>query len=342
MKISKEQEEIINAPILEKTVVIATPAAGKTFCLTERLRTLLKNGVDPERIVAITFTNNAAAEMRSRLGDDFQKGMYIGTIHGYVNSLLATKNVDTSDIIDDEEFDELFNIINLYPDAIKPVDYLLCDEAQDLCPTQFKFIMEMVEPKGCLFVGDVRQSIYGFRHAEPKLLMKLVNDSDFTVRTLSQNYRNAAKILENANILAKRMVGVYDVEPQPMRDVQGKVEFIRLYEIPRIIRKEPIWGKWAVLCRTNRAVDTIMQILSQNNIPCTTFKQGTLSNTQLKDLLKSNMVKVLTVHASKGLEFDNVILHEVRIRNQEDLRVTYVGVTRARDELYIVKSEKKR
>ena len=54
------------------------------------------------------------------------------------------------------------------------------------------------------------------------------------------------------------------------------------------------------------------------------------------------MVKVLTVHASKGLEFDNVVLTEVRIKSQEDIRVTYVGVTRARDELYIVKNERRR
>lgn len=342
MKISKEQEAIINAPISEKTVVIATPAAGKTFCLTERLRTLVKNGVDPERIVAITFTNNAAAEMRARLGNDFKQGMYIGTIHGYANNLLVSHNIDTSEIINDEEFDEFFNLITLYPEVINPVDYLLCDEAQDLCPTQFRFILEMIEPKGCLFVGDVRQSIYGFRNADPKLLMKLIEDEDFTVRTLSQNYRNATTIITESNYLAKKMVGTYDLTPQPMRDIKGKVDFINLADVCRIIKKEPKWDKWAILCRTNKKVDMMMALLEQNNIPCTTFKQGALNNKQLYEAMNSNMVKVLTVHASKGLEFDNVVLTEVRIKSQEDIRVTYVGVTRARDELYIVKNERRR
>ena len=52
-----------------KVVVIASAAAGKTAVLTERLKFLLKKGVDPSKIVCITFTNAASEELRNRVGN---------------------------------------------------------------------------------------------------------------------------------------------------------------------------------------------------------------------------------------------------------------------------------
>ena len=88
MNFSDEQIKIIEAPIDEKSIVIAAQAAGKTAVLTERVRYLLKHGIEPNKMVCLTFTNNAADEMRLRLADDFKDGLFIGTIHSYANYLL--------------------------------------------------------------------------------------------------------------------------------------------------------------------------------------------------------------------------------------------------------------
>ena len=49
-------------------LVLAGPGAGKTFCLTERIRFLVERcGYDPARICAFTFTNKAAGEIAHRL-----------------------------------------------------------------------------------------------------------------------------------------------------------------------------------------------------------------------------------------------------------------------------------
>jgi len=57
----------IKAP-LEPLLVLAGPGAGKTFCLIERIRFLIEEkNIDPERILAFTFTNRAAEEIASRL-----------------------------------------------------------------------------------------------------------------------------------------------------------------------------------------------------------------------------------------------------------------------------------
>jgi len=59
MKLSELQRKIINAPE-DRIIVTAAAAAGKTACLTERVRKLLKDGEKPGDIAVITFTNLAA------------------------------------------------------------------------------------------------------------------------------------------------------------------------------------------------------------------------------------------------------------------------------------------
>jgi len=73
-------------------LVLAGPGAGKTFCLTERIRFLIESlKFDPERICAFTFTNKAAGEiahrLEARLGDAAAK-IKRGTIHAFCAELL--------------------------------------------------------------------------------------------------------------------------------------------------------------------------------------------------------------------------------------------------------------
>lgn len=73
--------------------VIAGPGSGKTHTLVGRIESLLREGVRPEEITAVTFTNQAAAEMRERLearlgGKAAIEGMTIGTFHAICLRLL--------------------------------------------------------------------------------------------------------------------------------------------------------------------------------------------------------------------------------------------------------------
>jgi DNA helicase-2/ATP-dependent DNA helicase PcrA len=88
------QEEAVTYPS-QPLLVIAGAGSGKTRVITCRLARMLSEGADPRRILAVTFTNKAAREMKERvahlLGTDGNlHGMWIGTFHGLSARLLRT------------------------------------------------------------------------------------------------------------------------------------------------------------------------------------------------------------------------------------------------------------
>lgn len=76
-------------------IVDAGSGSGKTRVLTERVRNIIKSGVNPKSIVVITFTNTAANELYNRLSDISNiKECFIGTIHAYANKLLKKTGLE--------------------------------------------------------------------------------------------------------------------------------------------------------------------------------------------------------------------------------------------------------
>ncbi|MCL5260075.1 MAG: DNA helicase II [Gammaproteobacteria bacterium] len=72
-------------------LVLAGAGSGKTRVLVHKIAWLLQNGANPYNILAVTFTNKAANEMRSRLESMLQiplQHMWVGTFHGLAHRLL--------------------------------------------------------------------------------------------------------------------------------------------------------------------------------------------------------------------------------------------------------------
>ena len=96
--------------------IIASAGSGKTEVVSQRVATLCAEGIEPAGIVAFTFTERAAASLKSRiercvvadprLGEPYLDrlgGMFVGTIHSYCFSLLQkhVPRYETFDVLDD-------------------------------------------------------------------------------------------------------------------------------------------------------------------------------------------------------------------------------------------------
>jgi len=77
--------EHVDGPLL----ILAGPGSGKTRVVTQRIAHLLAEGISPRQILALTFTNKAAAEMRSRVEKLApRQPVWMGTFHGFCARLL--------------------------------------------------------------------------------------------------------------------------------------------------------------------------------------------------------------------------------------------------------------
>jgi DNA helicase-2/ATP-dependent DNA helicase PcrA len=92
--LNEQQREAVlhmNGPLM----IVAGAGSGKTKVLTTRIAHLLANGVDAFHILALTFTNKAAAEMKERiekiLGNQEARNLYIGTFHSVFARILRSE-----------------------------------------------------------------------------------------------------------------------------------------------------------------------------------------------------------------------------------------------------------
>ena len=325
-----------------KVLVISAAASGKTAVLTARLKYLLDKGEDPSKIVCITFTNAAAAVLRERIGD--YPSLFIGTVHSYCNRLLLMSGYDTSKIINDENFDELFEIIKGRPQAIKEVNHLLLDEGQDSTEDELFFMLDIVQPKNFMIVADWKQQLYSFRGADSTRLRELSQDWDVMTYDLNKNYRNGSRILSFAKDIIKKNGKQYVDYSIPMRGTEGQViegEFTNS-QIAEAIKNDGHYNDWFVLCRTNSELSSIKSILEKAGIPCDSFKRAELDAQEFAEAMARDTVKVLTIHTSKGLERKNVVVIGARFYNADERCVSYVAATRAIDKLIWVTNKPKK
>lgn len=242
---------------------------------------------------------------------------------------------------------------------------LFVDETQDMNPLQFQLLAQMAGDDPDLFcVGDPNQSIYGFNGANPQLLNDVVRTwPDTVVLDLTRNHRSTKAIVTVANTLLEE--GARGIVPA---DDEGELPLVRAYDTDEdeaehvaiwlTLHHRPgsPWKSMGVLARTNAQLDLIADALERHTIP---FERRGADHGPSSDLnaeewkkrqqeiAETDAVALSTIHRSKGLEFQHVVVvgcAEGQLPNYnattpaelaEEARLAYVALSRAERTLLI-------
>lgn len=206
----------------------------------------------------------------------------------------------------------------------------------------FKYIKEPIKvyslkTEGETYVADnivTHNSIYGFKGANYKYFMDLINNPFVHTYELNNNYRCGEEIISYAQIFLDNMKDIYDTPVHCKSGIEGEVERVPFsFKTIMDYLKEGDYKDWFILCRKNAEIEEVTYFLEKNNVPCISFKKSELSLEELNEKVNSNVVKVLTIHSAKGLESKNVIVIGAKNWNAEEYRICYVAATRARERL---------
>ena len=272
----------------------------------------------------------------------------------------------------------------LLGDVQKRFSFILIDEFQDINPVQYEIIRLIGKKHENIFaVGDDDQSIYAFRGATPAVMKCFLEDYENVKEYhLFRNYRSRTKIVKRAGKLIKKNRDRFRKKINSVSDEAGEVKY-RIYankkkeyraladDIKKVIQTDKD-VKCAILLRTNAVPGDLVQALKNNTIKfCivnpkteeltetetdkhTSTEKGYIQKTFAKNAgTKKNIsvdydsVLIMTMHASKGLEFDAVFIPDLYEGNipyrlsksreeiEEERRVFYVAMTRAKEKLYL-------
>ncbi len=99
LELDPAQEAAVNRP-LGPALVVAGPGTGKTAVLALRIARLVRDGLEPRAILALTFTNKAAGELRERLGrslgEKMARAVTAATFHSFCLSVLRERSAEAS------------------------------------------------------------------------------------------------------------------------------------------------------------------------------------------------------------------------------------------------------
>ena len=233
---------------------------------------------------------------------------------------------------------------------------VLIDEGHDFAPEWLKLVTQMVDPatNSLLVLYDDAQSIYERSRSKQFSFKSVGIQAQGRTTILKINYRNTRQILQTASLIAADLLTADDKDddgipllkpiscgrdgeaPLIIRLPNLRAEATKIADLLNAAHQEGhAWADMAVLCRHHHEMDEFAQALSRWQLPHE-VRKGSGSFHPHDDT-----IKVMTMHASKGLEFPVVALMGVGQMpaadedERDEARLFYVGATRATQRLVI-------
>jgi len=276
----------------------------------------------------------------------------------YEETLIKSNKIDFDDMI--------FKPIEILKQAKKinmKYKYIIIDEYQDISENRYnliKIIQEKLNTK-IMVVGDDWQCIFGFAASNINLFTKFVGkEKYFQILKITKTYRNSQQLIDIAGKFIQKNKNQITKNLKSPKQLSNPITIIKYKKnkstklqqiIDYIIKKYGPEKNILILGRYTFDKDTIIdnKIILENNNKIKYIKSST------------TIIDYMTIHSSKGLGYDNVILintekaklgfptnkrtdkilkqlitTEKTIRYAEERRLFYVALTRTKNEIIIM------
>ncbi|MFA7707898.1 MAG: ATP-dependent helicase, partial [Candidatus Pacearchaeota archaeon] len=267
--------------------------------------------------------------------------------------------------------DQILDAIKFFkekPQYIPEFEHVLIDEYQDVNAMQIELV-DLIKKNNIFAVGDPRQSIFGWRGSDISFILNFSEKfEDCEKIYLVKNYRSNKKIVDFMNHSIRQMKAP-DLEST--KDCHSEISLTDFdseedehnFVIKEILNlKSKVNGdEIFVLARTNRQLNALSTKLKANNI------SHVVSTDEIKKptIANSGDITLATIHAIKGLEAkiifvigcselnfpckasDHPVIELVKMsmqeydKEEEEKRLFYVAISRAKEKLYLTYSGKK-
>jgi len=263
--------------------------------------------------------------------------------------------------------DQVIDVLKFFREnknRIPEFEHVLVDEYQDVNSSQIEFL-DLLDSRNLFCVGDPRQSIFGWRGSDISYILNFKNKyPNAEIITLKKNYRSNQEIVDFMNH-AIRDLGLPDINSH--NNENGKIklmEFISEKEefdfvIGNILNSNIEREEIFVLARTNRQLRDLSKVMHEHKI------KHVVKTDELKRpvFARRGDVTLATIHSIKGLEAKRVfvigcnqlnfpskanehpVLGMVKVeeydKEEEEKRLFYVAISRAKEDLYLCYSGKK-
>src|SRR5919198_176239 len=273
-------------------LIVAGAGTGKTTVITRRIAYLIEQGkARPEEILALTFTDKAAAEMEARVDELVPYGyadVEIATFHAFGDGLLRGHSLEIGLQNDFRVLRTRPHVLNAYQRRFK---YILVDEFQDTNYAQFELVKLLGARHGNVAVtGDDDQAIYRFRGAAiSNVLSFLRHYPDARQIVVTENFRSHQAILDAAYTLiqynnpdrlevksgiVKQLTAVREAPGPLPRHWHYETATQEADSVAQTIRDRVELGDWsyddvAILVRSNDDGDPFLRALNLRGVPWT-------------------------------------------------------------------------
>lgn len=354
-----QQEQLARSLGDGHRVIHGVAGSGKTMILGYRCLALARLYDKP--ILVLCFNKTLAARLEQLVqGHGVADKVVVQHFHGWCGHQLDAYAVPRPHAPKVEYIPALVKAVidGVDTKAIPRGQYaaVLIDEGHDFKPDWLKLVSQMVDPEtnSLLLLYDDAQSIYEDGRRQKFSFASVGIQAQGRTTILRLNYRNSLEVLATAKAFAQEIIAehVSDEDHIPLIAPESAG---RRGPLPELVSCKNIWEEarhiaarvqaaigdgarvddFAVLCPSLKITELVGEELAKKQIP---YVVATSDNKR-KIFAGRPTVKVMTIHSSKGLEFDTVFIPGVcevagyRTNSEEALmggaKLLYVGMTRA-------------